>query len=153
MGLITSTDVGSGTLQPQCPYMTRGAMSGRYGLHFTDGETEALCVRKLTCIHLSRALTAGPPASRALCFPGQGKVWAEGPSSPPAQGYPGHLPVPAPGTDPTCAVLICRLRRQQGAGGQLLDPEGCTGSPAPSKLQDGRNNNVPGPACAHGCSS
>ncbi|XP_054580186.1 serine/threonine-protein kinase 32B isoform X2 [Eptesicus fuscus] len=44
--------------------------------------------------------------------------------------------------------------RQQGPGGQLLDPEGRAGSQAPpGKLQDGCNNNVPGPACARGCSS
>ncbi|XP_059531852.1 serine/threonine-protein kinase 32B [Myotis daubentonii] len=46
-----------------------------------------------------------------------------------------------------------KLRRQQGPGIQLLDPEGRAGSQAPGKLQDGCNNNVPGPACAHGCSS
>uniref|UniRef100_A0A673SN94 non-specific serine/threonine protein kinase n=1 Tax=Suricata suricatta TaxID=37032 RepID=A0A673SN94_SURSU len=46
-----------------------------------------------------------------------------------------------------------KLRRQQGPSGQLLDAEGRAGGQAPGKLQDGRNNNMPGHACSGGCSS
>ena len=51
------------------------------------------------------------------------------------------------------AVLVCRLRKQQGQGGQLLDMEGRAGSQAQGKLQDGCNNNILAHACSRGCSS
>ncbi|XP_004617475.1 serine/threonine-protein kinase 32B [Sorex araneus] len=47
-----------------------------------------------------------------------------------------------------------KLRRQQGASGQLLDgAEGRGGSQAQSRLQDGRNNNLLAQACSRGCRS
>lgn len=46
-----------------------------------------------------------------------------------------------------------KLRRQQGQSGQLLDTDSRAGSQAPSKLQDGCNNNILAHACSRGCSS
>ncbi|XP_048220173.1 serine/threonine-protein kinase 32B [Perognathus longimembris pacificus] len=45
-----------------------------------------------------------------------------------------------------------KLRRQKGQSSQLLDPEGRAGSQAPSKLQDGCNNNLFTHTCSRGCS-
>lgn len=50
-------------------------------------------------------------------------------------------------------VLVFRLRRQQGPGGQMLDTEGRAVSQTQSKLQDGCNNNILAHACSRGCSS
>ncbi|XP_049622385.1 serine/threonine-protein kinase 32B [Suncus etruscus] len=46
-----------------------------------------------------------------------------------------------------------KLRRQQGAGSQLLDTEGHGSSQTQSRLQDGRNNNLLAHACSRGCRS
>ncbi|XP_004624633.1 serine/threonine-protein kinase 32B [Octodon degus] len=46
-----------------------------------------------------------------------------------------------------------KLRRHQGQGGPVLEPESRAGSQAQSKLQDGCNNNILTHTCPQGCSS
>lgn len=103
------------------------------------------------------------PRSRAFwapwwpCFRGAGKVRAEGPlAAVLARACPGHVTARHPRhqlVTPACAVLVCRLRRQQGQSGQLLDAEGQAGGQARGQLRDGCNNSVLAHACSRGCSS
>lgn len=80
------------------------------------------------------------------------------PSQEAGRGSPAQLPAdlrctPALGTTELLAVLSCRLRRQQGPGGQMLDTDSRAVSPTQSKLRDGGNNNTLAHACPGGCSS
>lgn len=135
-------------------------------LHLTDGEAEALRVPSSEVPELG--LDPSLPGSRhSLLAPvvvalprGQQEVWTEGPSIVLLVQSRSRTSLPAPSPIPrsasltqVCAVLVGRLRRQQGQSGQLLDTDSRAGSQAPSKLQDGCNNNILAHACSRGCSS
>uniref|UniRef100_G1L8Z4 Serine/threonine kinase 32B n=1 Tax=Ailuropoda melanoleuca TaxID=9646 RepID=G1L8Z4_AILME len=101
-----------------------------------------------------KALTPGFVPNGTTLWPGEG-VGRGLPSCPVCtKASPGHPATPySASPSQACAVFVCRLRRQQGQSGQLLDTEGRAGSQTQSKIQDGCNNNILAHACSRGCSS
>lgn len=148
IGVISSPklDIHTRSLWPLSPLLREGSDPP------LGGETEALCV------HLTH-LSAPEPGfhHRPTWLQSVKLPWASGwcgPKAPLSLCSPRCVPPPGPrAPNSACAVLVCRLPRQQGQGCQLLGPESPAGSQAPDKLQDGHNNNVLGHACSRSCSS